>query len=62
MVENPPVSAGDKRDAGSVPGSRRSPGGGRGSLLQYSCLETLMGRGAGWATVHGVSESRTLSD
>ena len=62
VIKNLPVNAGDKRDAGSIRGSRISPGGGHGSLLQYSCLENLMGRGAWWATVHGVSESRTLSD
>ena len=47
------------RDAGSIPGSGRSPGGGHGSPLQYSCLENPMGRGAWWATVHGVTESQT---
>ena len=48
---------------GSIPGSGRSPGEGNGNPLQYSCLENPMGRGAGWATVHGVSKSWTrLSD
>ena len=48
---------------GSVPGSGRSPGEGNGNLLQYSCLENRMGRGAWWATVHGVAKSQTqLSD
>ena len=42
VVKNPPGSAGDARDAGSIPGSRRSPGGGNGNLLQYSCLENAM--------------------
>ena len=42
MVKNPPANAGDVRDAGSIPGSRRSPGGGHGSPLQYSCLEEGM--------------------
>ena len=37
MVKNPPVSVGDIRDVGSIPGSGISPGGGNGSLLQYSC-------------------------
>ena len=41
MVENPPANAGDVR---SFPGSGRSPGGGRGNLLQYSCLENFMDR------------------
>ena len=49
----------DIRDAGSIPGSGRSPGGGHGNLLQYSCLETSMDRGAWWATVYGVAESNT---
>ena len=50
-------------DLGSIPGSGRSPGGGCGNPLQYSCLENLMDRGAWWATVHGVAKSRTrLSD
>ena len=50
VVKNPPVSARDTRDAGSIPGSGRSPGGGNGNPLQYSCLENPMGRGARWAT------------
>ena len=41
----------------SIPGSRRSPGGGNGNPLQYSCPENPMDRGAWWATVHGVTES-----
>ena len=51
------------QETGSVPGSGRFPGEGNGSSLQYSCLETLMDRGAWRATVHGVAKSRTrLSD
>ena len=46
------------RDPGSIPGSGRSPGGGRGNPLQYSCLENPMDRGAWWATVHRVSKSQ----
>ena len=47
-------------DSGSIPGwVRRSPRGGNGTPLQYSCLENLMDRGAWWATVHGVAKSRT---
>ena len=52
--KNPP--AGDIRDLGSIPGSGRSPGGGHGGPLQYSCLENPMDRGAWRATVHGVAE------
>ena len=57
MVKNPPASAGDLRDAGSIPGSGRSPGEGHGNPLQYSCLENPMDRGAWWATGHGVAKS-----
>ena len=51
MVKNPPGNARDVRDEGLVPRSRRSPGGGPGNSLQYSCLENPMDRGARWATV-----------
>ena len=44
---------------GWIPGSRRSPGGGHGNPLQYSCLENPMDRGAWWATIHGVTKSQT---
>ena len=44
MVKNLPANAGDVRDAGSIPGSGRSPGGRHGNLLQYSCLENTMDR------------------
>ena len=46
MVKNSPVNAGDVRDMGSSPRSGRSPGGGRGDPLPYSCLENPMDRGA----------------
>ena len=50
-------------DLGSIPGLGRSPRGGHGNPLQYSCLENAMDRGAWWATVHGVAKSQTrLSD
>ena len=42
-------------DLGSIPESGRSPGGGNGNPLQYSCLVKSMSRGAWWATVHGVA-------
>ena len=56
VVEKPPTNAGDM---GSIPGSGRSPGGGKGSPLQYSCLENSMDRRAWWAVVHGVVELDT---
>ena len=56
VAKNLPADAGDARDAGSIPGS---PGGGRDSPLQCSCLENPMDRGAWRAAVHGVTEGRT---
>ena len=50
VVKSPPATAGDAGDTGSIPGLGRSPGGGNGSPLQYSCLENPMDRGAWWAT------------
>ena len=47
------------RDVDSLPGGGRSPGGGHGNPLQYSCLENSMDRGAWRATVHGVPKSWT---
>ena len=55
VVNNPPANVGDIRDAGSVTGLARSPGGGRGNPLQYSCLKNPTDRGAWQATVHRVS-------
>ena len=59
VVKNPPANAGDVRDASSIPGLGRSSGEGNGHLLQYSCLENPIDRGAWWATVHGVTKSLT---
>ena len=57
------ASACNVGDLGSIPRSGRSPGEGNGNPLQYSCLENPMNGGAWWATVHGVTKSRTqLSD
>ena len=64
MVKNPPANAGDirdagyadLRDAGSIPGSGRSPGGGNGNPLQYPCLENPMDRGAWQDIVHEAAE------
>ena len=54
VVKNPPANVGDTREVGLTPGSRKSPGGGHGNPLQYSCLENPMERGAWWVTVHRV--------
>ena len=59
VVKNLVANAGDARDMGLIPGSERSPGGGHGNPLQYSCLENPMNRGAWQATVHGVAKSQT---
>ena len=59
VVKNLPANAEDERDAGSIPGSGRFPGGGHGNLLQCSCLENPMDRGARRATVHRVAKSQT---
>ena len=54
-AKEPACNAGDP---GSVPGLGRFPGEGNGNLLQYSCLENSMDRGAWWATVHEVTKSQ----
>ena len=51
-------SACNAGDLGSVPGSRRSPGGGNGNPLQYSCLEDLVDRGAWQAIAHSLGWQR----
>ena len=57
MVKNMAASAGDIREVGLIPGLGRSPGGGHGNPLQYSCLENPLDRGAWQATIHRVAES-----
>ena len=59
VVKNPPANTGDTRDTGSIPGLGRSPGGGHGYPLQYSCIDNLVDRGAWQATVHRVAQSWT---
>ena len=59
VVKNLLSNAGDLRDVCSIPGSGRSPGRENGNLLQYSCLENSMDRGAWWTTVHWVTKSGT---
>ena len=58
-VKNAPANGGDIRDTGSIPGLGRSPGGGHGNPVQYSCLENPMDRGSWQATVHRVVKSST---
>ena len=58
VVKNLPANAGDIREASLIPGLGRSPGGGCDNLLQYSCLETPMDRGAWWATTHRLQRVR----
>ena len=60
VVKNLPANAGDTRDAGSIPGSGRSPGGEHGNPLQCSCLGNPRDKGTWWAAVHGVAKTRTL--
>ena len=55
MVKNPPA----RQETRETPGSGRSPGGGNGNPLQYSCLGNPTERGARWAAVPGAAESRT---
>ena len=62
MVKNSPANAGDIKGMGLVPGLGRSPGGGHGNPLQYSCLENPMDRGAWQVTVHGVTGHRVRHD
>ena len=59
VIKNLPAKAGDIRDVGSIPGSGRSPGGGNGNPVQYSCLENPMDRGTWWVTGHSVTKSRS---
>ena len=56
VVKNSTTNAGDARNAGWIPGSGRSPGGGQGNPLQYSCLENPMDTEAWWGIVHSVEE------
>ena len=58
VVKNPPANAGDLRDLTSIPGSGRSPGGGHGNPLQYSCLENPVDWGAGQTTGHRLQRVR----
>ena len=57
VVKNPPASAGDAGNLGSIPALGRSPGVGNGNPLLYSCLGNPMDRGAQQGTVHGAAQS-----
>ena len=58
VVKILPVNVGDTGDTVSILGLGRSPGGGNGNPLQYSCLDNPMNRRAWQATVHGVAKSQ----
>ena len=60
LVKNPPVVQEPPGDAGSIPGSGRSPGEGHGNPLQYSCLENLWTEEPGRLTVRRVAKSQTI--
>ena len=62
MVKSLPANAGDTRDAGLIPGLRRSPEVENGNLFQYSFLKNSMGRGIWWATVHSVGENQDMAE
>ena len=62
VVNTPPANVGDTGKADLIPGSGRSPGGGNGNPLQYSCLQNSMDRGAWRATVHGITKSQNMTE
>ena len=62
MVNSLPTKAGDVRKSGSILGLGRSPGGGNGNPLQYSCLGTSMDRGASWAIILEVTEESDATE
>ena len=61
MVKNLPANAGDTgyADVGSISQLKRFPERGQSCIVQYSCLDNPVDRGAWWATVHGVTKSQT---
>ena len=60
VVKNPPANAEDAKDKRLISGPGRSPRGGHGNPLQYSCLENPMDRGAWQAAVYSVAESEMI--
>ena len=61
MVKNLPADAGDTRDAVLIFGLRRSPGGGNGNSLQYSCVGDSMDKGAWWTSVCGIAKGSDMT-
>jgi len=61
VVKNLLANAGDIRDVGLIPGSGRSPGGGNGTPLQYSCLENSMSRSGGLLSISFYYPSKIYS-
>ena len=59
MIKNPPANAGDARDAGSIPGSGRSPGGENRNPLWYSYLDNSRDRGNWGTAIHEVAKGWT---
>ena len=62
MAKNPPANTGHVGDTGLIPGLGRSPGGGNGNPLQYSCLENSIDKGAWQATIHGVAKESDTTE
>ena len=62
VVKTLSANSEDIRDLGSIPGSERFPGGGRGNPLQYSCLKNPLDRGAWWAMVHRVNKQLDMNE
>ena len=58
VIENPPANIGDAKDSDLIHGSKKSPGGGNGNPLNYSCLENPRDREAWWTMVHGSQRVR----
>ena len=62
LVKNPPTNAGGTKNMCLIPGLGRSPGGGHGNPLQYSCLKNSMDRGAWGTTDHGVAKESDMTE
>ena len=58
-VKESACKVGATGDMGLIPELGRSPGGGPGNPLQYSCLANPTDRGVWWAMVHGISKNQT---